>query len=413
MCFSPFHAKSNATLQYVPFENATQAAKYGILKMYIDRYVQQEGNVYIDDPVTDLVYPIHDAFFGESKVIGLVHAHLGWRSFFTNALPEGDGPLIATLHSECSDMYTYYVDGPNVEYIGIGGNHETADTTTKFARDFLTFDKVFNVPDEERADGECFYMFHVHAAHEMKPLYVNNDAIIFATIIGAVFIFTSLVFIAYDYAVKRNQKKVMQSAMRSGAIVSSLFPKAVRDRMYQESIIASEKQKDAEKGMFRTNEQHPLNRTNLLLGSTHVEDCLGGEGGTFVRNSDPVADLYPDCTVLFTDIAGFTKWSSERNPVEVFKLLETLYGQFDRIAKRRKVFKVETVSPASTVSWNVCMTIIYIECMLWTAQQYVNLTFFYFVSFCRLETAMWQLQDVPSHNPGMLSLWFALPLIAW
>jgi Adenylate and Guanylate cyclase catalytic domain len=335
-------------LQYVPFANATEAAKHGILKMYIDRYVQQEGNVYIDDPVTDLVYPIHDAFFGESKVIGLVHAHLGWRSFFTNALPEGDGPLIATLHSECSDMYTYYVDGPSVEYIGSGGNHEAADTTTKFARDFHTFDKVFSVPDEERADGECFYMFHVHAAHEMKTLYVNNDAMIFAIIIAAVFIFTSLVFIAYDYAVKRNQHKVMQSALRSGAIVSSLFPKAVRDRMFQESNIASEKQKDAEKGTFRNNiEQHPLSRTH---GSTHGEDsCHGGGGGTFVRNSDPVADLYPDCTVLFTDIAGFTKWSSERNPVEVFKLLETLYGQFDRIAKRRQVFKVETVSgPAIT-----------------------------------------------------------------
>ena len=73
-------------------------------------------------------------------------------------------------------------------------------------------------------------------------------------------------------------------------------------------------------------------------------DCRGG-GGTYMRNSDPVADLYPNCTVLFTDIAGFTKWSSERTPIEVFKLLETLYGQFDRIAKRRKVFKVETVSP--------------------------------------------------------------------
>jgi hypothetical protein len=289
--------------------------------MYLDRYVQQEGNVYIDDPVTDLVYPIHDRFFGESNVIGLIHAHLSWRSFFTNALPEGDGPLIATLHSECSDMFTYYVDGPNVTYIGIGGNHDTADTSTKFARDFHTFDMVFNIPDEDRVDGECFYMFHVHAAQEMKPLYVNNDAIIFAIIIAAVFIFTSLVFISYDYAVKRNQKKVMQSALRSGAIVSSLFPKAVRDRMYEGSVVGGENQKDTEK---------------LLLGSTHGgEDCRGG-GGTCMRNSDPVADLYPNCTVLFTDIAGFTKW---------FKLLETIYGQFDRIAKRREVFKVETVSP--------------------------------------------------------------------
>ena len=43
------------------------------------------------------------------------------------------------------------------------------------------------------------------------------------------------------------------------------------------------------------------------------------------------------------DINGFTRWSSSRSPVEVFQLLENIYGTFDTIAKRRKVFKVETI----------------------------------------------------------------------
>jgi class 3 adenylate cyclase len=40
--------------------------------------------------------------------------------------------------------------------------------------------------------------------------------------------------------------------------------------------------------------------------------------------------------------AGFTAWSSVREPKQVFTLLETLYGAFD-IADRRGVFKVETI----------------------------------------------------------------------
>jgi class 3 adenylate cyclase len=47
--------------------------------------------------------------------------------------------------------------------------------------------------------------------------------------------------------------------------------------------------------------------------------------------------------LLVEDIAGFTAWSSVREPSQVFVLLETLYGAFDNIAKRRGVFKVETV----------------------------------------------------------------------
>lgn len=39
----------------------------------------------------------------------------------------------------------------------------------------------------------------------------------------------------------------------------------------------------------------------------------------------------------------FTAWSSVREPSQVFTLLETVYKSFDKTAKRRKVFKVETV----------------------------------------------------------------------
>jgi class 3 adenylate cyclase len=45
----------------------------------------------------------------------------------------------------------------------------------------------------------------------------------------------------------------------------------------------------------------------------------------------------------FRSDSGFTNWSSSRQPVQVFELLETLYGAFDELADRRKVFKIETI----------------------------------------------------------------------
>jgi len=46
---------------------------------------------------------------------------------------------------------------------------------------------------------------------------------------------------------------------------------------------------------------------------------------------------------MFCDISGFTAWSSTRDPSQVFILLQTVFQAFDKIAKRRKVFKVETI----------------------------------------------------------------------
>ena len=43
------------------------------------------------------------------------------------------------------------------------------------------------------------------------------------------------------------------------------------------------------------------------------------------------------------DIVGFTKWSSSRAPTDVFELLQTLYASMDKIAKRRRVYKIETI----------------------------------------------------------------------
>jgi class 3 adenylate cyclase len=39
----------------------------------------------------------------------------------------------------------------------------------------------------------------------------------------------------------------------------------------------------------------------------------------------------------------FTAWSSEREPSQVFTLLENLYHAFDEVGRKLGVFKVETI----------------------------------------------------------------------
>lgn len=71
-----------------------------------------------------------------------------------------------------------------------------------------------------------------------------------------------------------------------------------------------------------------------------------GEHVTNVMNpfdNEPIADLFLDTSIMFSDIVGFTKWSSERTPNEVFKLLEHLFWEFDEIAQRMNVFKLGTI----------------------------------------------------------------------
>ncbi len=58
-----------------------------------------------------------------------------------------------------------------------------------------------------------------------------------------------------------------------------------------------------------------------------------------ILSNKPIADFFPQCTVLMADIAGFSSWSSEREPSQVFQLLQTVFFHFDKVRKwqqRRK-----------------------------------------------------------------------------
>ena len=64
-------------------------------------------------------------------------------------------------------------------------------------------------------------------------------------------------------------------------------------------------------------------------------------------NHKPIADFYPATSVFFADIVGFSSFASEREPRHVFKLLQTAFFHFDKIARKRNVFKVDTLGGES------------------------------------------------------------------
>jgi hypothetical protein len=64
---------------------------------------------------------------------------------------------------------------------------------------------------------------------------------------------------------------------------------------------------------------------------------------TEILDQKPIADFYPSATVFFADIVGFESFASEREPCQVFKLLQTVFYHFDKVALKRQVFKVDTL----------------------------------------------------------------------
>jgi len=249
----------------------------------------------------------------DQEIVGYVWLTINFLEYFQDILPAKGNGIDVVLEGRCGDSITYKqtysIDGSNATLKGEGDLHERQYDKDKVTQDFLRNDIGDNVviPDD-MCDSEI--VMYVYPTDKFRQSYVSNRRFISSAVLASTFLLACLVFISYDYSIGRRQAKVMDRIMRQHKIVSGMFPAKYRDQMYA---------------------------SNTGEGKSNRADSEE------LDKPKQMADLFPSASVIFSDIAGFTAWSSTREPTQVFTLLETIYGAFDQIAYRHSIFKVETI----------------------------------------------------------------------
>lgn len=156
--------------------------------------------------------------------------------------------------------------------VGFGDHHDPAFNKYEKVGQFKSFvlqdGTVTGIPLHHQG---CHYKIHVYPSQKFYDAYNTNMPLIITFSIVAVFVFKTCIFITYDILVERRQKVVMAKATQSTAIVSSLFPKSVTDRLMEVE------------GMG-------------LANKTRLKGFLNGEGQENEAGANPIADLFPNCT---------------------------------------------------------------------------------------------------------------------
>jgi len=384
-------------------------------------------------PSAILFYPVFDVFRTKSEdgtvnpdqeqtVVGSISIVFSWDTLLNDILPSYIKGMICVLHSSTGESFSYHISGDEVHLMGEGDLHDV--NYDKYEHNFearLLLDE--DVQDEINSEIKFIvYTLSIYPSEEFESEYVTNRAAIYAIGVVLIFLFTAGLFLLYDYLVEDRQQKTARLAKQRGNIVDSMFPAAFRDRLYKvygnaaddaasptpphmdscasafgDVVVSSGHPSGSEYGtstITGTNDSDGQEGASLVPGGAKrrstkinmkkidkfmkgIRSSLHDENPLLANSSDvllddPIADLFPDTSIMFSDIVGkndmfdtvyllhvshvllnfvpwrftligFTKWSSEHSPAQVFQLLEQIFWEFDSLASLHNVFKLGTI----------------------------------------------------------------------
>jgi len=281
-----------------------------------------------EHPHSIVHHPVHRTPLNDqSDIVAILSSGQGMDAALLGLLPNGVKGIHCIIQNNKNQSFTYEIVGPDAVYQGEGDLHET-----KYDDKGVLVDLALHTnPAYTTTKSNCVYKMVIYPTATFEDAYHSGTPELFAVVVALTFCMVAIVFYGYDVFVQRRNENLVSKAAQSNAIVSSLFPDHLRDRMMEEK----DQQRDSDNRSSST--QFSSKRASL---KAFLND---GKTGEVSHQNKPLADLFLETTVMFADIAGFTAWSSVREPCMVFTLLETLYQAFDKVAKRRRIFKVETV----------------------------------------------------------------------
>lgn len=263
---------------------------------------------YEGSPISQVYFPVFDSFRENRKPVGVMVAWLHWMDYFVDILPNTAQGIHLVLRNNCNGIdtvFTFEIKGEEVINLGPGDQHDTVYDNMLLNASFDGIDIIedgskFGLPLHKDL---CMVTLEVYPSQEYYNLYNDANPMYMTMAVAVVFVISALLFLAYDRVVARRQALVMKQASQTHSIVTSLFPENVRERLMKQAEEAEQAKKANKKGGGGGDFANGKRRLKGYLDDDNNEH---GDGQDGLNDEDPIADLFPHCTVLFADIAGFT-----------------------------------------------------------------------------------------------------------
>lgn len=227
-------------------------------------------------PHSFMFHPVHKTIEDpDSKVVAMLGGEVAWGAALIDVLPSNVVGIHAVIRNSCGQSFTYLLEGPDAIFVSDSDLHEDKYDPMSVFVDFA----LHSHPNFTMTPGHCQFSMSIYPTERFQAHYDTHTPEFFALVLAISFILVAIVFWRFDLSVALRNHRLLVTTARSNAIVSSLFPGKLRDRLINEG-----------------NDDSRLARRSSKWRRPAGEAFVGDKG--YSTGSKPLADIYLETTVL-------------------------------------------------------------------------------------------------------------------
>lgn len=258
-----------------------------------------------EEPVFLLLDPVF-VDIQKTSVVGYYLGVFKWTRVLESVLPES-GLVDVVIQNNVGQVFSYRIDCDGVVFIGEGETNKNRYSGMSYT---VSLGDIF-------LGGEaCVYELTIFPTTEFESLYQTSQPLLYGLIAAAGVLLSLILFLAMF---RRTEVEVhdkvapAQAPELAEAVINAALPSEIVERLAE---LSESVEDSVDPSLIKTSGLNKAELKNFL--NEGVLDNFRAPSA----DSKPIADLFPETTVLFADIAGFTAVSVIRFSIILLVIVE-------------------------------------------------------------------------------------------
>lgn len=264
-----------------------------------------------EEPLCFAINPIFDSFDKGSDIVGTLNVFLRLSFLFQGTLNDDMTGIRIIIRDTCGERkdHTYSINGNEVGY---EGDEDLHDGQYDYIRVIVQLTDLLYEKTNHSPLNNCSLSMEIYPTKEYEKKFLTLDPLKFGGIVLAIFTFMGCLLLFYNRTVKKRQDFLMHQAVRTTNILTNLFPANVHERLFgREARRGGDDGSGVDGGTNLVNEvQNTVEDmgvekvTRMMQRRSPNDDGLDNEVVNGMYTTMPIADLFPNTTIMFADIVG-------------------------------------------------------------------------------------------------------------